>query len=486
MTPRHRRAFFLGALLLFTIVAPVLILGASGYRFDFQEQQLISTGTLVLKSYPEGAKIIINRKEAAEQTPAEIQGLLPARYTIEVKSEHFRPWRKEVEIRGNRITVEDQILLIPKRIAVSSLSTKEVRTFAVSPDGRKIIYVGRQNPKAIESLWLFDLDSGEERLLSPFDADQKKGSLSANNSIDHLTWLMEGRGVALSISTPQSKRYFILSLGEDQRPEGVFEWVLPGVGEVGHWKGTQSGMSLFFIQGESLYRADYEKRSIEQVTPDRVWGYVLHDDSIYFVTASPPVLFRQDLATGERTELAALPTEPLEGEADPTGPLIHSGAGKIAFIDRQGVLWLIDDAPSAAALPVAAGVETALFDEDGQRLLYQTKQGLFVYHLEEGETFGGREAGSYETVVRRKGTVVGPTWYGDQFHILYGAGDAVYIAEVGGQSTPSTDPLFRIPGETPQFVYHDHDQVTFLFRNRLYQADLSFGRPRSALLGSRL
>lgn len=74
MTPRHRKAFFLGALFLFTIVAPVLILGASGYRYDFQEQELVPTGTLVLKSYPEGAKILINRKEAANRTPAEIQG----------------------------------------------------------------------------------------------------------------------------------------------------------------------------------------------------------------------------------------------------------------------------------------------------------------------------------------------------------------------------------------------------------------------------
>ena len=158
MKPRYRRVFFLGALFLFTIVAPVLILGASGYRYDFQGQALVPTGTLVLKSYPEGARIRINQREGTDRTPAEIQGLLPSRYVLEVNSEDFRPWRKEVEIQANRITVEDQILLIPKRIAFSSVSAKEIRTFAVSPDGRKLIYVHRKSAEEAESLW-FDWES---------------------------------------------------------------------------------------------------------------------------------------------------------------------------------------------------------------------------------------------------------------------------------------------------------------------------------------
>lgn len=482
MKPRYRRVFFLGALFIFMTVAPVLILGASGYRYDFQGQALVPTGTLLLKSVPEGAKIHINRREETDRTPAEIQGLLPSRYLLEVNSEDFRPWRKEVEIQANRMTVEDRILLIPKRIPFSSVSAKEIRTFAVSPDGRKLIYVHRKSAEEAESLWLFDLERGEERLLFP-EADQT-GALSAEDSIDRLFWLADGRGAAFSVSSSRSKRYFILAVREAEERDRPFEWTPPERGEVDHWKGTQSGLHLFFMQGESLYRADYETRSIAQVTPDRVQGYTLLENFLYFVAASPPVLFRQDLVTGERTLLAKLPIEPVESKIPER--LVVSPQGKIALIDRHHILWLIDDIPSAVPLPVASGVQTVLFNGDGQRLLYQTKQGIFIYHLEEGKSLGGREAGSFETAVRRKESVIAPVWYSDQFHILYGVGDTVYITEIGGQAPPNTDPLFRIPGEAPQFVYHDNDQLTFLFRKRLYQADLSFGRPRSTLLGRRL
>ncbi|MDC4222689.1 MAG: hypothetical protein MPW15_00175 [Candidatus Manganitrophus sp.] len=77
------------------------------------------------------------------------------------------------------------------------------------------------------------------------------------------------------------------------------------------WKWTQSGLHLFFMQGQSLYRADYETRSIDQVTPDRVQGYALLENYIYFVTASPPVLFRQDLVDRR--------ADPAGGASDRTG-----------------------------------------------------------------------------------------------------------------------------------------------------------------------
>lgn len=491
MKLHHRRALFLGAFFLFTVVAPVVILGASGYRYSFQEQVLIPTGTLVLKSYPEGAKIFINRQEEVKRTPAEIQGLSPSRYTLELEADGFRPWRKEVEVQGHRITAEDQILLIPKRIAVSSVLNEEIRTFAVSPDGRNLVYVrpgnsaGKSAGKSAgnsdggESLWLFSLEGEKERLLFPLHTEEKE-ALSSDSAINRLLWLMEGQGVAFSISTAASRRYFILPLSEGGK-EGAFEVIPPEKGEIDQWKWSKTGLNLFFMQGRALYRADYETKSIERVVPDPIQGYSLLDHFVYFVTVSPPVLFKQDLGTGERTEIAALP---IESEGGLTEQLVLSAHGEIALIDRRKVLWLIDPVPSGKVLPVAGGVQAALFDETGGRLLYQTKQGLIVHHLQEGGTLGAPEAGSYELVVHRRGAVIGPTWYSDQFHILYGADDAVYITETGGQGPPNTYSLLRIPGEAPKFVYHDRDQVYFLFRNRLYQADLAFGKPRS-LLGSR-
>lgn len=481
MKLHHRRALFFGALFLFTIIAPMVILGASGYRYSFQDQLLVPTGTIVLKSYPEGAKILVNHREETKRTPAEIQGLSPSRYTLELQADGFRPWRKEVEVQGNRITAEDQILLIPKRIAVSSVLTEEIRTFAVSPDGRNLVYVRPGKSSEGESLWLFNLDGEKERLLFPLNSEEKE-ALSSKNGIDRLLWLMEGQGIAFSISTAGSRRYFILALPGEARKEGVFEFTPPGKGEIDQWKWSKTGLNLFFTQGKLLYRADYTTRSIEQVVPDPVQGYALLDHYLYFVTVSPAVLFKQDLASGERTQIAALPIEP--GGGGLAEQLVLSASGKIALIDRYKTLWLVENIPSGTVLPVAGDVQAALFDDKGGRLLYQTRRGLIVYHLQEGKSLGAPEAGSFETVVHRRGAVVGPTWYSDQFHILYGADDAVYITETGGQGLPNTYSLLRLPGESPKFVYHDRDQVYFLFRNRLYQADLSFAKPPS-LLGSR-
>lgn len=487
MKPRHRRAFFLASFFLFTVIAPVLILSASGYRYDFQEGTLIQTGTLVLKTRPEGARIVINRREQAEKTPAKIQGLPPSRYWVQVEAEHFRPWKKELEVQGSKITLEDHIVLIPKQIPVNALLTEAVRTFAISQDGRKLVYV-RKEPLKGDSLWLFDQEENESRLLFPL-GPHGEGRLASDGAdgtagtIDRLLWLMDGQGVAFSVTTKKEKRYFMLGLAGVDRGERPYELIPPGSGEIDQWKWTRNGPSLFFLQGGRLYRADYETRSIETIIAEPVQGYATVEESLYFTTASPPSLFKQDLLTGERTKIADLPIEPAEGGEE---RLILSGRGGIALIDRHQQLWLIDDTTEGRYAPLAAQVESAVFNEGGDRLLYQAKGGLFVHYLEEGTAIPARSAGSFEQVSDKKEPILGPTWYGDQRHILYAAADTVYLSESGGGGVANADPLFRILGETPKFVYHDReDRLYFLFRDRLYQADLSFGRGRS-LLGGRL
>ncbi|MBI3804464.1 MAG: PEGA domain-containing protein [Nitrospirae bacterium] len=499
MKPRHRKTLFLVSVFLFTIVAPVLILSASGYRYDFQEGTLVRTGTLVLKTQPAGAKIVIDQQEQKETTPAKIGGLPPAHYRVRVEADQFRPWSKEIEVRGNKITLADQIVLIPKQIPVSSLFPEEVRTFAVSQDGRKLSYVRRDATKG-DSLWLFDLDQNETHLLFPLgeksdptageSADSPNRESSAN-SIDRLLWLMDGQGIAFSVATKETKQYFILPLEGGVREGEPYAFVPPGKGEVDQWKWTRSGLSFFFLQGGLLYRAAYDIRSTTQVVPDQIQSYAISGETIYFTTASSPALFKQDLPTGKRIEIALLPTESDDIDNKGNENLILSGRGKIALIDRHRQLWLIEDTAAGTYAPIAAHVQSAVFNEEGDRLLYQSynadvNAGLFVYYLKEGKTHPVREAGSFEQVLQKKEPILGPVWYSDRTHILYAANDTVYMAETGGEGFPTADPILRLKGEAPKFVYHDSDdKLYFLFRNRLYQADLSFGRT-SSFLGGRL
>lgn len=472
----YRKTFFWTAVFLFLVAAPLLILNASGFRYDFQEKSLIQTGTLVLKTQPAGARVWINREEQDERTPAEIERLLPRRYSVRVEADDFHPWQKEVEVRQAEITLKE-ILLIPKRVPLVPVVSKGVRTFALSPDSRHLAYAREE--EGSESVWLLNLDEKKEDLLFRLKEPERPGY-----SIDRLFWSTDGRHLAASAASPGEERKKYL-LTETQPGAPPFEIILPGREGSGEWQWSEDGKSFFFSHQRSLYRADPIKRTIEQVVSGEITGYTTVGEALYYVAKASATLFKKDLRSQEQILLHPIQVG-ADGSKERGDRFISSNDGRMALLDRNGTLWLLDlkteskegSKGKPVAGPIASDVESATFSEDG-RLLYQTEKGLFVYYLKEAGPDWGQRAGTSEALVRQESPTFGSIWYSDQAHILFGMGETVFISETGEK--PSIYPLVRTPGESPRFVYNKIKEALYLvYRDQLYQADLSFEKEVSA------
>ena len=60
MTLRTRRILYSFFIAIFVIAAPTLVLYTAGFRYDFEYNRIVETGSLVVKSYPQNASIYIN------------------------------------------------------------------------------------------------------------------------------------------------------------------------------------------------------------------------------------------------------------------------------------------------------------------------------------------------------------------------------------------------------------------------------------------
>lgn len=480
----YRKTFFWTAVFLFLVAAPLLILSASGFRYDFQEKSLIQTGTLVLKTQPEGARVWINQEEQGERTPAEIEQLLPQRYSVRVEADDFHPWQKEVDVREAEITLKDNILLIPKKIPLSPVASKGIRTFALAPDGRHIAY-SRREEGSDESVWLLHLDENQEEPLLILEQEQAE-PLSAS-SIDGLLWSSDSRHLAVGLSSrgKSIKRYFLM---EAKSGASSFEIVLPGLENSNEWRWSDDGTSFFFIHQDLLYRADPAKRTIEQAVSEKIDGYTTIGGALYFVSGDAAAIFKKDLTSQEERRLASIGSGgPERNKKRRARFILPSQGDKIALVDRSGRLSLLDleaDPEEGSVIePIASRVDDASFSGDGEGLLYQTGRSLFVYPLKKSGEDENGTAHSAEMLVQQKEPAFGSVWYGDQTHVLYGSGETIFIAEAGEKA--SIYPLIRTPGEVPRFVYNDKKETLYLvYREQLYQADLSFEKATFALLPS--
>jgi hypothetical protein len=112
MTRRVRRIILYSTILFFVLTAPVVLLYAWGYSFDWQKKKPVLTGGLYLKSIPKKATVYLNDKPK-DETPAFIKRLLPKEYRVKIVKEGFYPWQKNLKIESKLVTEARNILLIP-------------------------------------------------------------------------------------------------------------------------------------------------------------------------------------------------------------------------------------------------------------------------------------------------------------------------------------------------------------------------------------
>ena len=69
MTLKKRIYLVITGAIVFILTAPVILLVANGYRYDFGQNRIIKTGTLVVRSAPRDAVVTLNHDGVSATTP---------------------------------------------------------------------------------------------------------------------------------------------------------------------------------------------------------------------------------------------------------------------------------------------------------------------------------------------------------------------------------------------------------------------------------
>lgn len=124
MTRKTRRIIFYLFLIAFIVLAPLIILYARGYSFDWEEKIIVDTGGIYLKTYPSRAEIYVNDKPKGK-TNKFIRRLIPKTYEIKITKEDYHPWQKELIVESGLVAKADDILLVPFNPKISLVSEAE-------------------------------------------------------------------------------------------------------------------------------------------------------------------------------------------------------------------------------------------------------------------------------------------------------------------------------------------------------------------------
>lgn len=131
-------AIFIFTVCIILIVSVIVIFYGRGYRFNFKQKTIGSTGLISATSTPNGATIFIdNKKIGATNTTITIK---PGWYTILFIKEGYQPWEKNIRVQGE-VVAQANATLFPSNPSLSAITTQGVQTPTLSPDGTKLAFV---------------------------------------------------------------------------------------------------------------------------------------------------------------------------------------------------------------------------------------------------------------------------------------------------------------------------------------------------------
>jgi len=165
--------------LIFFIFIFLIISYARGYRFNFKNKQVSSTGILAISSSPKAAKIYING-HLKGVTDLNIT-LRPGNYTIEINKEGYMPYKTSVVLKGELVETIDPILF-PNNPSLSPLSNLGI-VRAIRIDQSDNIILISENDSDKDGVYLFNAAAKPITIFTPLKLLVSKKKLPVDLSL---------------------------------------------------------------------------------------------------------------------------------------------------------------------------------------------------------------------------------------------------------------------------------------------------------------
>ncbi len=516
MTRKIRLIILTLAITCFFIVAPSAILYGWGYRYDLKNKIFIQTGAIYLKSVPSKAEVLFNGERWKKKTPLMISGLLPKKYSVEVKLEGFHSWQKVLEVKTTLVTEAKNILLVPENPLITALENKreiEVREFLLSPNKKDLAFSFYQ--KESSGIWILNLSQKDEVTL----IDNKLLTLPTSyNDFIPLGWSADSNKLLFSSRTENKKEQFfvvdlknlaktVLEPPKEESPNyslystsskqmsleekkgtlentGIFNlssiieekpikfrwheqnpnlllWLAPSKTKQAGLTETNKENTLF-----QLDFSNYTKNKIPKIIAEAILDFNINQNNIYTIKKSKfpketkYIIYKNNFELVEFPEELGIPKKLFVLEK--RGVAIETQENKIYLSILRDNNPLLNNNPPLFLL--AKGAKEVKLSPDKNKILYWQGESLKIYFLQKNLSYN-KEVGDIE-VINLDSPAEQIFWYKDSEHLIYTQAGTTRITEIDSRGKRN-DMIFT---EAEKLIYEPDGNLFYLInKGNLYK-----------------
>jgi hypothetical protein len=333
-----------------------------GYRVDFAKMKITATGGIYVRAWPQASDIVVDSKLSNKPNmftnAVFVQNLLPQQHSVLIKKEGYFDYQKKIDVKENKVTKLESILLIKKDLAFSPLAEK-TDYFSISPDNKNIITEG----PATKSLGFqyFSLSS----------QDQKKTFLLAfpGAKVLDIKWSDDSSKALIKIQKPYLVSYYIFDASKDIQQTVALAYLDENSKQISF--NPQDSSQIFYVENKTLYSL---KNSKVSVVIKNLITYKFSNGNILWLSAEG-FLSKSD-NSGKLIE--KMTTEPITLSGNETYK-IENVNGK-TFLASNSNLYLYNyETKNFKNFDAQINNYQLLQSPDGEKMVYYNNSDIYLY-----------------------------------------------------------------------------------------------------------
>lgn len=482
-----RRLFFWTLVIAFFVVAPIIVLHARGYRFNWSKGVFVYSGTITFKANPETVSVSLNGQPAEAKQLGKINnswnltGLIPRDYELSVSAPGYHGWSKKTDVHSGLSSEFWNVVLTRTEYSRNALDgTDGAERFYVSPKNDYMATVTEGDGQGF-AIGILNLSS--RKIEKTYQIPD--GTFSGSEIDENVEWSPNNDYLAVPVkrtvatgksASAKAKKasgtedreteteygYYVIDLSN-----GDISYLNDAVGKksISHvrWDPKSKGY-LFFMEGGSLFRSGIKDSSETGLVSEDVSAFDLSQSDLYYVQVSNDLVFRSGLALGSaRSQMTW--SFPEDGAA--IRKLIIYDDDRISFLSDKGDLFAYNRGEHDTYFKkLGSGVSDSRFSDDGKKLLFWTPNEISVYYVRDWLVQPTRDENAMENVTRYAEPIRNVQWYKDYEHVIFTTDKYAKFVELDPRDhrncldlidTKSSDAFLIYNGSLERLYYSDKD-----------------------------
>jgi len=427
-----RRLIVAGLIILFLVVAPMLILYAQGFRYDFAGKSIEQVGMIMVSYDPTEATATVDGEAASFDITAlgydRFSDLTPGEYYTEVSLAGYHTWSKTLEAVPEVVTWARYVTLFLDDPEPQDLVTMEqIWTQAISPDQRWLCIGGKIDGQT--TIRLQPLIENDNLGTETFRLTELDPRLDPNAEVKEIIFAPDSNHIMLHLQEKDNNTYLSFSRElSSEEPTIILNDYIKNISEV-RWHPENA--SIFYVLSENdLFRLAPSVRQTPRKLASQVLGFDPNISGLYFIRPRD-VQIRDELqASLKKMELDGSSPETMTEDIELTDSyqIATSAEERIAIRTNTGRLYTyLPEAEKTERIAMDASAMEWSLDNDNEEstdelLMYANDYEIYTYD----PTIENSEA-----ITRYTEKINNAFWYtGNYKYIVFSVGNKIKIIEL--------------------------------------------------------